>query len=86
MGDLARALGLSLSVTSHQLALLRPPRLVAARDESRLTYYRAIDDFVGHLVHDALAHAGAMLGARSAPHHHGHRVPRPRQRMPARQS
>ena len=78
VGDLARALGLSLSVTSHQLALLRRRRLVAARDESRLTYYRAIDDFVGPLVHDALAHAGSLLGARSRPHHHTHRLPRSR--------
>jgi DNA-binding transcriptional ArsR family regulator len=78
VGDLARALGLSLSVTSHQLARLRRMRLVAARDESRLTYYRAIDDFVGHLVHDGLAHVGAVLGRRSRPHHHAHRLPRAR--------
>lgn len=81
VGDLARALDLSLSVTSHQLARLRRMRLVASRDESRLTYYRATDEFVGHLVHDSLAHAGATLGMQSAPHHHPHRVPRPRKRM-----
>jgi DNA-binding transcriptional ArsR family regulator len=83
VGDLARALDLSLSVTSHQLALLRRMRLVASRDESRLTYYRASDEFVGHLVHDGLAHAGAMLGLQGAPHHHPHRVRRPRKKMPA---
>jgi DNA-binding transcriptional ArsR family regulator len=83
VGDLARALDLSLSVTSHQLARLRRMRLVASRDETRLTYYRAVDDFVGHLVHDCLAHVGAMLGAQRAPHHHGHRVTRPRHGMPA---
>jgi len=77
VGDLARALDLSLSVTSHQLARLRRMRLVASRDDRRLTYYRATDEFVGHLVHDCLAHASAMLGAQTAPHHHGHRVPRP---------
>jgi DNA-binding transcriptional ArsR family regulator len=83
VGDLARALDLSLSVTSHQLARLRRMRLVASRDESRLTYYRATDEFVGHLVHDCLAHAGATVGAQSAPHHHPHRVPRHGKEMPA---
>ena len=66
VGDLARALDLSLSVTSHQLARLRRMRLVASRDDRRLTYYRATDEFVGHLVHDCLAHASAMLGAQTA--------------------
>ena len=78
VGDLARALDLSLSATSHQLALLRRMRLVASRDEGRLTHYRATDEFVGHLVHDCLAHVGERLGWQSGPHHHAHRVPRPR--------
>ena len=86
VGDLARALGLSLSGTSHHLARLRRMRLVASRDESRLTYYRATDEFVGHLVHDCLAHAGATLGVRSIPHHHPHRVPRSRKEVPGRES
>jgi DNA-binding transcriptional ArsR family regulator len=76
VGDLARALGLSLSVTSHQLTLMRRMRLVACRDEGRLTYYNAIDAFVGHLVHDCLAHVGKRLRRKGAPHHHVHRVPR----------
>lgn len=85
VGDLARALNLSLSVTSHQLARLRRMRLVASRDESRLTYYRATDEFVRHLVHDCLAHAGATLGGQSTPHHHPHRVPRARRSTHVRQ-
>jgi len=83
VGDLAHALDLSLSATSHQLALLRRVRLVASRDEGRLTYYRATDEFVGHLVHDCLAHVGKRLGWQSGPHHHAHRVTRPRKTMPA---
>jgi len=83
VGDLARALDLSLSATSHQLALLRRMRLVASRDEGRLTHYRLTDEFVGHLVHDCLAHVGERLGWQSGPHHHAHRVPRPRKPMPA---
>jgi DNA-binding transcriptional ArsR family regulator len=74
VGDLSRALDLSLSVASHQLALLRRMKLVAARDEGRLTFYRATDDFVGHLVHDCLAHVGERLGVPGTPHHHGHRA------------
>jgi DNA-binding transcriptional ArsR family regulator len=86
VGDLARALGLSLSVTSHQLALLRRMRLVASRDEGRLTHYRATDELVGHLVHDCLIHVGAMLRRKAPPHHHAHDVPRPLTKMPARLS
>ena len=86
VGDLARALDLSLSGTSHQLALLRRMRLVALRDEGRLTYYRATDELVGHLVHDCLAHVGERLGLRQGRHHHAHRVPRPRRKMPAPES
>jgi len=56
VGDLARALNLSMSALSHQLALLRRLRLVAAREEGRQTFYRVIDRFVGHLVHDCLEH------------------------------
>lgn len=74
VGDLARAMGLSLSRTSHQLALLRRMKLVASRDEGRLAFYRATDDFVGHLVHDCLAHVGEKLGVGSQPHHHRHRL------------
>ena len=74
VGDVAHALGLSLSATSHQLASLRRMRLVASRDAGRLTYYRATDDFVGHLVHDCLAHVQDQLGHRSTPHHHPHAV------------
>ena len=78
VGDLARSLGLSLSVTSHQLALLRRMKLVTVRDEGRVSFYRAIDAFVGHLVHDCLAHVSKKLGDSGTPHHHAHRLPRPR--------
>jgi DNA-binding transcriptional ArsR family regulator len=77
VGDIAHALDLSLSVTSHQLALLRRMLLVASRDEGRLTYYRVTDVFVGHLVHDCLAHVDDALDRRS-PHHHPRRRSRSR--------
>ena len=72
VGDLAHAFDLPLSTVSHQLALLRRLRLVSSRDEGRLTFYQATDEFVGHLVHDGLAHVASRLpGAR---HHHTHFV------------
>jgi DNA-binding transcriptional ArsR family regulator len=72
VGDLARALGLSMSALSHQLAILRLLRLVAAREEGRTTFYRVIDRFVGDLVHDCLAHVEQGGGARSG-HQHPHK-------------
>ena len=71
VGDLARALGLSMSALSHQLGLLRRMKLVAARDEGRQTFYRVVDHLVGDLVHDCLSHAEGD-GQRSRP---GHRHP-----------
>src|SRR5438034_812533 len=45
VGDLARALELSMSALSHQLAILRLLRLVATREDGRQTFYRVIDHF-----------------------------------------
>ena len=84
VGDIAHALDLSLSVTSHQLALLRRTRLVASRDVGRRTYYRATDEFVGHLVHDGLAHVDEALGMRALRHHHPHTLPRSRRKTARR--
>jgi DNA-binding transcriptional ArsR family regulator len=72
VGDLARALGLSMSALSHQLAILRLLRLVAAREEGRTTFYRVVDRFVGDLVHDCLAHVEQGGGARPG-HQHPHK-------------
>ncbi len=74
VGDLAHALGLSMSAVSHQLGLLRHLKLVAARDEGRKTYYRVIDELVARLVHDCLGYVGGENpGSR---HHHPHRTKR----------
>ena len=59
VGELARTLGFSLTVTSQHLAILRRLRLVQGRDDGRLTFYRVIDGVVSHLVHDCLEHCGA---------------------------
>ncbi|HUJ56864.1 MAG TPA: metalloregulator ArsR/SmtB family transcription factor [Kofleriaceae bacterium] len=64
VGELARSLGMSLTVASQHLAILRRLRLVQGRDDGRLTFYRVIDDVVSHLVHDCLEHCGAPEPAR----------------------
>lgn len=74
VGDLARVLDLSLSVASHQLALLRRMRLVSWRNEGVLTFYRATEEFVGHLVHDCLAHVEERFEPPGEKHHHKHRA------------
>src|SRR5258708_32258441 len=76
VGDLAHALGLSMSAVSHQLAFLRHIKLVAARDEGRKSYYRVVDAFVAQLVHDCLAHVGDEFAG--TPHRHPHRLGRSR--------
>jgi len=72
VGDLAHALGLSMSAVSHQLAFLRHLKLVAAREEGRKSYYRVVDEFVARLVHDCLGHVGGERPG--TPHHHPHRL------------
>jgi ArsR family transcriptional regulator len=76
VGDVAHALGLSMSAVSHQLAFLRHLKLVAAREEGRKSYYRVVDDFVARLVHDCLAHVGGERPG--SPHRHPHKLARGR--------
>lgn len=73
VGDLACALALSMSALSHQLALLRRMRLVAAREDGRQTFYRVVDHFVGDLVHDCLAHVEQGRPGRARHPHGSHR-------------
>ena len=80
VGDLAHALGLSMSAVSHQLAFLRHLKLVAAREEGRKSYYRVVDELVARLVHDCLGHvSGERPGT---PHHHPHHVAKRRRTKP----
>jgi DNA-binding transcriptional ArsR family regulator len=58
VGELARGVRIPITTASQHLAILRRLRLVAGRDDGRLTYYRVIDDVVSHLVHDCLVHCG----------------------------
>ena len=67
VGDLAAELGLSPSLTSHHLRLLREARVVRARRDGKHVYYTAADDhvrtvlrnLVDHVTEDAAAAGGS---------------------------
>lgn len=54
--DLAAVTGMSESATSHALRLLRAHRVVSARREGRMMYYRLDDAHVRLLLDLAMAH------------------------------
>jgi DNA-binding transcriptional ArsR family regulator len=54
--DLGAALGMSESAVSHQLALLRRARVVAARRDGRAVHYALADQHVRDLVDAARVH------------------------------
>ncbi len=56
VGDLAEALGMSLSAVSHQLATLRHNRLVRARREGRHILYALDDEHVLLMLRYAVEH------------------------------
>lgn len=55
-GDLAKAVGMSSSATSHQLRVLRDLGLVQRRREGRRCFYALADDHLGVLLKEALYH------------------------------
>lgn len=55
--ELVEALGVSQSLMSQHLRVLRTARLVAADRQGREVYYRLADDHVAHIVRDAFEHA-----------------------------
>ena len=54
--DLAALVGTTESATSHQLRLLRNLRLVRARRDGRMVYYRLDDDHIVRLLAQGLEH------------------------------
>ena len=64
--DLATLLTLSESAVSHQLRLLRSLRLVRARRDGRMVFYRLDDDHIVRLLAQGREHAeeGAARSAR----------------------
>lgn len=55
-GEVAKAVGMSASATSHQLRVLRDLGLVARRREGRMCFYALADDHLGVLLREALYH------------------------------
>ncbi len=56
VGDLAEALGMSLSAVSHQLAVLKTARLVRHRRDGKLIYYSLSDAHVTSLLESVRTH------------------------------
>ncbi len=56
VGEIARRLGLSQSLVSHHLRLLRATRLLRAERRGKQVFYGAVDDHVRHVVADMVAH------------------------------
>jgi DNA-binding transcriptional ArsR family regulator len=68
--DLAAAVGLSESATSHALRILRAHRVVRARRSGRMVFYGLADSHVRRLLELALAHV-----AHTSPVHEAHDKP-----------
>lgn len=55
-GELAKAVGMSASATSHQLRVLRDLGLVSRRREGRQCFYALADAHLGVLLRESLYH------------------------------
>ncbi len=64
VGVLAERLGLSMSLASHNLRLLKAARLVRAERRGKHVFYSAADDHVRSVLRDMVAHIGEAGGAR----------------------
>ncbi len=58
VGAIAQATGLSPSLVSHHLRLLRAARIVKADRRGRNVYYALADDHVARVLADMAAHVG----------------------------
>ena len=56
VGDIAAALGLSVSLVSHHLRLLRATRLVSPERRGKQIFYRVHDAHIAHVISDMIAH------------------------------
>ncbi len=55
--DLANLLGVSQSVVSHSLRVLRQMKLVRFRKEGKIAYYALDDDHIARLLEQGFRHA-----------------------------
>ena len=58
VGQLAEALGLSPSLVSHHLRLLRAARVLRGRRQGKQVFYSAADDHIRRVIEDMIAHVG----------------------------
>lgn len=56
VGDIAEAVGISQSATSHQLRFLRQMGVVAGRRDGKHVYYRLIDGHIETILSTGLEH------------------------------
>lgn len=56
VGRMAESLGLSPSLVSHHLRLLRAARLVTAERRGKQIFYRVHDTHIRHVIADMIAH------------------------------
>jgi ArsR family transcriptional regulator len=56
VGDIATTLGLSPSLVSHHLRLLRGARLVSPQRRGKQIFYRLHDAHIAHVIADMVAH------------------------------
>ncbi|MCH8181831.1 MAG: winged helix-turn-helix transcriptional regulator [Proteobacteria bacterium] len=61
VGDIAARLGLSPSLVSHHLRLLRAGRILKATREGKQVFYAAADAHISRVVADMVAHVGETL-------------------------
>lgn len=57
VGDIAARLGLSPSLVSHHLRLLRGARILRAERHGKQVFYSAADNHISRVVADMVAHA-----------------------------
>jgi ArsR family transcriptional regulator len=62
VGEIAAKTGLSVSLVSHHLRLLRAARLVMARREGKQVFYAGADEHVRCVIADMIVHAGEAHG------------------------
>ncbi len=62
VGLMAATLGLSPSLVSHHLRLLRAARLVTAERRGKQIFYRIHDEHVARVVADMVAHVNEEIG------------------------
>ncbi len=61
VGDIAARLGLSASLVSHHLRLLRAGRILKATRKGKQVFYAAADAHISRVVADMVAHVGETL-------------------------